>query len=276
MDLRDKISQSGGTPLLQWFEKASWKPFDFQMQAWLEFLDHKEGIVNAPTGSGKTYSLIGAIILEALHADRPSPKGLKMIWITPIRALAKEIQQSATKMLEGIGLDWEVGIRTGDTEIKEREKQVKNLPDILITTPESLHLLLARKGYAAFFKNLTAFVADEWHELMGSKRGVQVELALSRLRTLSPHLKTWGISATIGNMNEAMEVLLGPERAKAGVMVKSKIQKEITIETIMPDLIENYPWAGHLGIRLLDKVIPVIKASKTTLIFTNTRSQSEI
>jgi ATP-dependent Lhr-like helicase len=117
-------------------------------------------------------------------------------------------------------------------------------------------------------------IVDEWHELMGSKRGVQVELALSRLRSLNPHLKVWAISATIGNLDEAKEILLGKENS--GVTVKAALEKKITVKTLFPDVVEKYSWAGHLGIQLLSKIIPIIEQNTTTLVFVNVRSQSEI
>jgi ATP-dependent Lhr-like helicase len=196
-----------------WFTARQWKPFPFQREAWQAYLEGKSGLVNAPTGSGKTYSLLMPILLEFIR-DNPDYKrkknnGLQAIWITPIRALSKEIELSAQRLVDGLELPWKVGVRSGDTSLKERERQKNKPPEFLITTPESLHLLLAQKGYPEFFRNLKVVVADEWHELMGSKRGVQVELALSRLKGIVPSLKIWGISATIGNMDQAVEALLG-------------------------------------------------------------------
>jgi ATP-dependent Lhr-like helicase len=196
-----------------WFADRGWSPFQFQMDAWQAYLNNQNGLVNAPTGSGKTYSLLMPVLLEFIR-DNPKYKtkkdnGLQAIWITPIRALSKEIELSGKRIIEGLGLPWRVGVRSGDTSISERTKQKLKPPEFLITTPESLHLLLAQKGYEDFFANLKVIIADEWHELMGSKRGVQVELALSRLKTVVPGLKVWGISATIGNMDQVIEALLG-------------------------------------------------------------------
>jgi len=264
-----------------WFEARKWKPFPFQLEAWQAYLDGFSGLVNAPTGSGKTYSLMMPILLEFIR-NNPKYKtqknnGLQAIWITPIRALSKEIELSARRVIEGLELPWKVGVRSGDTSIKERERQKIKPPELLITTPESLHLLLAQKGYEEFFKNLKVLVADEWHELIGSKRGVQVELALSRLKSVTGNLKVWGISATIGNMDQALEALLGsyykPDNYK---VIKATIKKQVEVVSIMPDSLERMPWAGHLGIQLLDKVVDVVKKSTTTLIFTNTRSFAEI
>lgn len=260
----------------QWFEEQGWTPFPFQLEAWQSVWGNYNGIVNAPTGSGKTYSLLIPILLEC-NPKKLSSKGPKAIWITPIRALAKEIELSAKRANEGLNTSWRVGVRSGDTSTRERAKQKERPPDFLITTPESLHLLLSQKGYAEYFADLRTIVVDEWHELVGSKRGVLMELALSRLKTLSPQLKIWGISATIGNMEQSLQILLGSYSANKRVkVIKATIQKKIEIVSIFPDEVERLPWAGHLGIQLLDKVIPIVKESNSTLIFTNTRSFAEI
>ena len=256
----------------QWFKTKGWQVAPFQEEAWQAYTAGKSGLVNAPTGSGKTYSLMLPTLLSETKGT-----GVRAIWITPIRALAKEILQSAERAIEAMNLDWTVAVRTGDTTTAQRAKQKAKMPNLLITTPESLHLLIASKGYDKTFKNLECIVVDEWHELMGSKRAVQMELALSRLRGLNPELRTWGISATIGNMDQALEVLLGPhfpERETA--VIKADIQKEIEVVSILPDEVETLPWAGHLGIKMLKKVLPVIDKSESTLIFTNTRSMAEI
>ncbi len=261
----------------EWFRKKKWTPFQFQLEAWESYLNGFSGVVNAPTGSGKTYSLIVPIILEAMRGDKRAENGLQAIWITPIRALAKEIKYSGQLALDELGLAWKVGIRSGDTTLSERRKQLEKPPQILITTPESLHLLIAQKGYSEYFKKLKVVVVDEWHELMGSKRGVQVELALSRLKKVSSAMKIWGISATIGNMDQAVRVLLGDHYRKRNFkVIRADIHKKIEIHSVMPDDHEKLPWTGHVGIHLLDKVVEIVKRSSATLIFTNTRSFAEI
>ncbi|WP_297760625.1 ligase-associated DNA damage response DEXH box helicase [uncultured Muriicola sp.] len=266
----------------QWFREQGWKPFPFQKKTWKAFLAGKNGLLNAPTGSGKTYALWFPIVLNYINQNSSyktsHSKGLKAIWITPLRALSQEIRQSAERIIKDLDLPLTVGIRTGDTSTKERAQQRKTMPDLLITTPESLQLLLATKGYDKMFKKCNAVVVDEWHELLGTKRGVQMELALSRIKTLSSNLRIWGISATIGNLEEARQVLLGPE-SKAfqnSILIRAALNKKIHVISIIPEHIETFPWRGHLGLRLLDRVIPIIKKSKTTLLFTNTRSQCEI
>ncbi|MGI9548210.1 MAG: ligase-associated DNA damage response DEXH box helicase, partial [Flavobacteriaceae bacterium] len=198
--------------------------------------------------------------------------------ITPLRALSQEIKQSALRVTDDLDTKLTVGIRTGDTSSRERSEQRKSMPDLLITTPESLHLLLATKGYVSIFRDCSAIVIDEWHELLGSKRGVQVELGLSRLKSIAPNLRIWGISATIGNLEQARQVLLGPssDAYHNSVLIKAELKKKITVKSIIPKQMETFPWRGHLGLRLLDDVIPILKKSKTTLLFTNTRSQCEI
>lgn len=242
----------------------------------------KHGLLNAPTGSGKTYALWFPIVLDYIKNNpeykTTHKKGLKAIWITPLRALSQEIKQSAERITQDLGTQMSVGIRTGDTSAKDRAKMRTNMPDLLITTPESLQLLLSSKGYAKTFKNCSAIVVDEWHELLGTKRGVQMELGISRLKTVCKALRVWGISATIGNLEQAREVLLGPSTPELdnSILVKADLNKKITVKSIVPKEMETFPWRGHLGLHLLDDVIPIIKKSKTTLLFTNTRSQCEI
>ncbi|RIV35249.1 ligase-associated DNA damage response DEXH box helicase [Flagellimonas lutimaris] len=265
-----------------WFQGQDWKPFPFQKQTWHAFLEGKHGLLNAPTGSGKTYALWFPIVLNYIK-NNPNyktkhKKGLKAIWITPLRALSQEIKQSAERITQDLETQMTVGIRTGDTSAKERAKMRTNMPDLLITTPESLQLLLSSKAYEKTFKNCSAIVVDEWHELLGTKRGVQMELGLSRLKTICKELRIWGISATIGNLEQARQVLLGPTSPELdnSILVKANLNKKITVKSIIPKEMETFPWRGHLGLHLLDQVVPIINNSKTTLLFTNTRSQCEI
>ncbi|MFM8851550.1 MAG: ligase-associated DNA damage response DEXH box helicase [Cytophagales bacterium] len=259
-----------------WFKSQKWTVFAFQQAAWQAYASGHSGMVNAPTGSGKTYSLLVPILEESLLERRPV-KGVQAIWITPIRALGKEIELSANRAIAGMQVNWRVGVRTGDTSTRDREKQKTNPPEFLITTPESLHVILSQKGYADFFASLKCIVVDEWHELLGSKRGVLMELALARLKTLSPQLKIWGISATIGNMEQSLQVLLGNYYGRPNTaVIRADINKKVEVISILPDHIDRMPWAGHVGIQLLEKIIPIIRESKSTLIFTNTRSFAEI
>ena len=249
-------------------------PFTFQLETWEKFYKNYSGMVVAPTGFGKTYSVFLAVIIDFLNFPEKYGDGLKLLWITPLRALAKDIAKAMKEAIDEIGLDWSVGVRNGDTPISERTSQTKKMPDILLVTPESLHLLLAQKNNQRYFKNLKCIAVDEWHELLGGKRGVLTELALSRLTSYQKKIRIWGITATIGNLDEALEVLLPYKTKKTKVVAKEK--KKIDIIAVLPDEVEILPWAGHLGNKLANKVIPIILESKTTLVFTNTRSQAEM
>lgn len=268
----------------QWLAGKGLQAFPFQEEAWEHITAGKSGLVNAPTGFGKTFSVFLGAVIHFINEhpndyQKKSKNGLQLLWITPLRALGKDIARAMEEVIQELGMQWKVGIRNGDTNMSERQKQKRQMPEAFVITPESLHLLLAQKGYPEVFKTLKLIAADEWHELIGSKRGVQVELAVSRIihvqRALyNTQCSVWGISATIGNLDEAQDVLLSPTGTK-GETVKAKLRKEIVIESIIPDEIERYPWAGHLGLKLVDKVLPIINGSRTTLIFINTRGMSE-
>lgn len=261
-------------PALDWFDAQGWRAFSFQIETWRHFLAGRDGLVNAPTGSGKTYANLLGPLLEARQTG-DSGGGLRVLWVTPIRALAKEIAGSAERALAGMGMSgWSVGIRTGDTSAAEKGRQRLRLPEILIITPESLHLLMAQREASKRFAGLKVVVADEWHDLLGSKRAVQLELALSRLRRWAGSLRIWGVSATIGNLEEAAEVLVGP--GCSACIVRADIEKSLKVQSLMPPAFERLAWAGHLGVSLLEQVLEVIRSHKSTLIFTNTRAQSEI
>ncbi|HEY0678246.1 MAG TPA: ligase-associated DNA damage response DEXH box helicase [Chitinophagaceae bacterium] len=305
-----ELQQTKGYGVIdEWLRSNDRLPFLFQQQTWQAIEEGKSGLVNAPTGSGKTFSVfIGALIqfINANPANYQTKKknGLQLMWITPLRALAKDIGRAMEEVITELGMSWSIGIRNGDTDVNERQRQKRQMPEVLIITPESLQLLLAQKGYPEVFKTLKIIAVDEWHELLGSKRGVQVELAISRLvglaasyhypepeseepQTQNPKPETqnpkpetqnpqiWGISATIGNLSQARDVLLATISSK-GDIIKADIRKNVEIESVIPDEIEKYPWAGHLGIKLAEKVLPILEKSQTTLIFINTRGMSEL
>jgi ATP-dependent Lhr-like helicase len=275
------LESKGQRIINDWFISKGWQVFPFQQKVWTNFIEGKNGLLNAPTGSGKTFALWMPNLIKWIneHPEEYKTKsnnGLKVLWITPLRALAKDIQKALQQSVDELGIPWEVGRRTGDVSQSVKQKQNKKMPEVLITTPESIHVLLAQKNYRRHFKNLNSVIVDEWHELLGSKRGIQTEIALSRLRGIQPDMSVWGISATIGNLSEAMAVLLGPEMKSDSIIIKADIQKNIKAESVLPDEMENFPWHGHLGLKLLPKILPIIDDSRSTLIFTNTRAQSEI
>jgi ATP-dependent Lhr-like helicase len=282
-------STKGYNIISDWLAAKGHHPFLFQEQTWQEISKGKSGLVNAPTGCGKTFSVFLGAVIDFInhHPDNYQTKiknGLQLVWITPLRALAKDIGRAMEEVILELGMSWKVGIRNGDTTMSDRQKQKRQMPEVLIITPESLHLLLAQKNYPEVFTTLKILAVDEWHELLGSKRGVQVELAVSRIVALKKKLNAnnpvsiWGISATIGNLEQAKNVLLAPLQshdATAGKIIKAIVNKKIEIESILPDEIEKYPWAGHLGLKLVEKVVPIINNNKTTLIFINTRGMTE-
>lgn len=250
------------------------EPFSFQSQTWERYHNNFSGMVVAPTGFGKTFSVFLAVVIDYLNHPNKYKKGLKLIWISPLRSLAKDLAKAMSAVVEEIGLDWEVAVRNGDTPTNVRRKQERLMPDVLLTTPETLHLLFSQKKNSRWFKNVACIAVDEWHELLGSKRGVLTELAIARIKKLSSKTRIWGISATIGNLEEAKNVLI-PYALKT-TMIRAKEKKKIEIVSVLPDEVDELSWAGHLGKKMSSKIIPIIYENNTTLIFTNTRNQSEL
>jgi ATP-dependent helicase Lhr and Lhr-like helicase len=258
-----------------WFASRGWAPFEFQREVWRAYLAGESGLIHAATGTGKTYAAWLGPLLEALAEGRAStPPPLRVLWITPLRALAADTEAALRAPLDDLDVGWTLESRTGDTSAAMRARQRRRLPTALVTTPESLTLLLTRADAAAIFADLRGVVVDEWHELMGTKRGVQTELALARLRAWRPGLRTWGLSATIGNLDDAREALLGPGRG--GRVVRGLVPKQTRIDALIPESVERFPWAGHLGTQVLPGVVDAIEEGETAIVFTNTRSQTEI
>ncbi|HEX2211155.1 MAG TPA: ligase-associated DNA damage response DEXH box helicase [Longimicrobium sp.] len=278
-------------PAEAWFAARGWEPFAFQREVWRAYLAGESGLIHAATGTGKTYAAWLGPVLEWLAAE-PSPplreqragRGsgggappLRVLWITPLRALAADTEEALGQPLQDLGLPWTLESRTGDTDSATRNRQRTRLPTALVTTPESLALLLSRDDARQLFGDLRAVVIDEWHELMGSKRGVMTELALARLRGWRPGVRTWGLSATIGNLDDALDALLGtaPDRPR-GRTIRGHVPKEVVVDALIPPTIQRFPWAGHLGTQMLPQVVEAIEEGETAIVFTNTRSQTEI
>ena len=258
-------------PILTWFTQQGWQPLPFQLSTWNAYLAHRSGLVQVPTGSGKTYAAVMGAIAEHLHT--PPQPGLQLLYITPLRALSRDIELSIRRPIDDMGWNLRVESRTGDTSSARKTRQLKTMPEILITTPETLAVMLSRPNAKDLFSSLQGVILDEWHELLSSKRGTQVELCLAHLRSLRPTLRTWAISATLGNISEAAQVAVG--LGTEPVIIQSNLQRQTIIKSILPDSIDTFPWAGHLGLRLYEKLVTALDIEISTLIFTNTRAQSE-
>jgi len=267
-----------------WFEERDWTPFPFQETVWEAYRDGESGLVHAPTGTGKTLAVWFAAVLRWMSrrdghdatpsADGEPPPPFSVVWITPMRALSNDTVQALRGTVRDLDLPWRVEGRTGDTSYSKKKGQLTDPPTALVTTPESLSILLSYPDSRQHLQNVQLAVVDEWHELMGSKRGVQTELGLARLRRWNPEMQTWGLSATIGNMTEARDVLLGSE-ADAGRLVSADIDKEIVVDALLPDDVHRFPWAGNLGLQMLEPVARELDDAGSALVFTNTRSQAE-
>jgi ATP-dependent Lhr-like helicase len=292
----------------RWFAERLWKSFPFQKQVWKAYLAGESGLIHATTGTGKTLAAWLGPVIEAIAEAEKNPSAieespLRVLWVTPLRALAIDTLHSIQEPLRGLGISWTVESRTGDTSAAVRNRQRQRLPSALVTTPESLSLMLTRPDWPHQFRELRAVICDEWHELLSSKRGVQMELALARLRRWRPGLRTWGLSATLGNISEAMTVLMGVDTSESdhqsvrsihadadvadcqsqpdvrttsfGRLIQGRRRKRIVIDSLIPKSIERFPWAGHMGLNQLPDVIRCVEAANSTLVFTNTRSQTE-
>ena len=265
----------------RWFEGRGWAPFPFQREVWRRYLAGESGLVHVATGFGKTLAAWLGPVMEGLGdpraaaapARRAEAPALRVLWVTPMRALAQDLVKNLREVSGEVAPGWLVEGRTGDTSSTDRGRQSRRLPTALVTTPESLSVLLSREDAAERFEHLQCVVVDEWHELFGTKRGVQTELALARLRRLAPGLRTWGLSATLGNLDEAAEALLG--RGAEGALVESDRRRELEVRSVLPKEIECFPWSGHMGLRLLDEVAAALDGARTALVFTNTRAQAE-
>lgn len=257
-------------PICTWFEQQGWHPLPFQLETWQAYLAGHSGMIQVPTGAGKTYAAVMGAIADMLHTPTT---GLQLLYITPLRALSRDIEQSIRRPITEMDWNLRVESRTGDTSSSKKTRQLKNMPEILITTPESLALMLSYVGAKELFKSLRLVILDEWHELMSSKRGTQTELCLSQLRSLCPTVRTWAVSATLGNVQEAAQTAVG--LGTNPVIVRTDMQRDTVIKSVLPASVDSFPWAGHLGLHLFQELVDTLDIAKSTLIFTNTRFQSE-
>ncbi len=269
-------------PVEAWFASQGWRPLPFQRRCWQAFLAGHSGLIQVPTGSGKTYAAvmgpIAQLLQEAGVRERGPGKGLeagiRLLYLTPLRALSRDLALALRQPVAAMDWPIRVGIRNGDTPSAERTRQLRQPPQILITTPESLAVLLSNTNACALFSQLEAVVLDEWHELMGGKRGTQAELCLGWLRALRPRLRTWAISATLGNLEEAARAAVGVA-APEPTLISAQLKRGTEIRSLLPHSIDGFPWAGHLGLRMHEELVAALDPRIPTLLFTNTRNQAE-
>ena len=259
-------------PIQSWFERRGWSPLPFQQRSWAAYLEGRSGLIQVPTGSGKTFAAVMGPI-AAMLAETGEHPGIRLLYITPLRALSRDLALAIREPITEMRWPLRVGIRNGDSSSSERSKQLKSPPQILVTTPESLTLLLSNSKAEELFRHLDTVVLDEWHELMGSKRGTQTELCLSWLRQQRPSLQTWAISATIGNLAQAARHALGTDGDP--VIIGGAPARVTEIRSLLPETIDGFPWAGHLGLRMYEDLVAAMNPGISTLLFTNTRNQSE-
>lgn len=262
-------------PIEAWFQRQGWRPMPFQRQCWRAYLQGRSGLIQVPTGSGKTYAAVmGPIAAMLADLQAGGAPGLRLLYLTPLRALSRDLALAVQAPITTMGWPLRLAIRNGDTPSSERTRQIRRPPEILITTPESLSLLLASAHTEALFGQLQAVVLDEWHELMGSKRGSQSELCLSWLRQRRPELRTWAISATMGNLEDAARAAVGVTPQEP-LLISAKLRRGTAIRSMLPDQIDGFPWAGHLGLRMHEELVAGLDPAIPTLLFTNTRNQAE-
>ena len=267
--------------LNQWFAARGWRPAPFQREVWTHWREGRSGLLVTPTGSGKTLAAVGGLLLQGLQDQargvEPPPRGaprLRLLWVTPLRALATDTTQALQTPVEALGLGWTVAKRTGDASSRDRRLARQGGAELLVITPESLALLLSYPDTAQQFAGLRGVIVDEWHELLGNKRGVLLQLCLARVRALAPQAVVWGLSATLGNLEEARDVLL-PQQPDAPI-VRSARRRGVTLKTLLPEAGERFAWAGHLGLSQLDRVVRLVSGSRSAIVFTNTRAQAEL
>ncbi len=266
--------------LEDWFASRGWRSLPFQRAMWRHYLAGESGLLHTPTGSGKTLAMFGGPLLQAMIDPPPSPRRasavrpLQVLWVTPLRALASDTARALQTVVDGLGLGWRVGLRSGDASNRERRQAREGRIDVLVTTPESLALLLSYPDTLPRMQRLRCMVVDEWHELLGNKRGVLLQLNLAVLRQAAPASQLWGLSATLGNLHEARDVLL-PGRPEAPI-VQGVRPRPLSVRSVLPDPGEHFPWAGHLGLAQLPRVLDALMQARSSLLFTNTRAQAEL
>ena len=268
-------------PFGDWFAGHGWQPRPHQLELLARTQAGQSTLLIAPTGAGKTLAGFLPSLTDIVSRPKRKPgeakRGIHTLYISPLKALAVDIKRNLEIPIEEMGLEIDIETRTGDTPPSRRQRQKLNPPQILLTTPEQLALLIANKDAVRFFDNLDTVIFDELHSLVTSKRGHLLALGLARLRKLRPALKTIGLSATVADPDELRRWLVaqppfGEIALSEIIHLRGGTKPEITILKSN----ERVPWAGHMARYAMGEVYEAIKAHQTTLLFVNTRSQAEL
>ena len=222
-------------PIRKFFKNRSWKPFPFQEEAWKAFLNGDSGLLHVPTGAGKTYAAVLGPFAKILA--QPKRKGLCALYLTPLRALTRDLELALKEPIEQEGWPIKIVSRTGDTAYSQKKKQLKEPADLMLTTPESLAVMISQPDAEDILKSIEVVILDEWHELMASKRGSLCELSLSYLRSLNPDLQVWALSASVGNLDEAARVAVG--RGVEPVIISGGSDRNLVLDCLLPQKIDR-------------------------------------
>jgi ATP-dependent helicase Lhr and Lhr-like helicase len=259
---------------VRWFESRGWRPHPHQIAMLRAARDGRSALLVAPTGGGKTLAGFLPTLVELAAHPR---EGLHTLYVSPLKALAVDIHRNLVQPVEEMGLAVTLESRTGDTPQHKRERQRLKPPNMLMTTPESLTLLLSFPDAAEIFAGLATVIVDELHALEPNKRGDLLALGLSRLASLAPGARRVGLSATVGDERRLLAWLSPTGRAENApvTLVRGPEGAEPEVNILLPEG-ADLPWAGHMGTHAIAEVYGAIKRARTALVFVNTRAQSEL
>ena len=259
----------------QWFSARGWAPRNHQLELLAHAQDGESTLLVAPTGAGKTLAGFLPSLVELAEQPRNRPGGgLHTLYISPLKALAVDVARNLEIPAAEMNLRLRIETRTGDTSTSKRQRQRRDPPQILLTTPEQLALLLASADSLTLFSTLRRVVLDELHAMVTSKRGDLLALDLARLRNIAPAMTATGLSATVRDPDELRRYLVAQDGgAQMAAMVTAPPGAPADLS--MLDTRERLPWSGHGASYAIHEVYETIKTAKTALIFVNTRAQAE-
>ena len=255
-------------PFATWFAAKGWSPRPHQLAMIEAARAGQSVLLAAPTGGGKTLAGFLASLIDLAAHPRP---GLHTLYVSPLKALATDIARNLVDPVGQMGLEIGIETRTGDTPANRRQRQKESPPNILLTTPESLALLLSQEHAATLFAGLQAIVIDEVHALAGTKRGDQLALCIARLRTLAPAARRVGLSATVAHRQAIMDYVGAGEPPR---LIEVAASTPPVLSILLPT--ERLPWSGHMGLTAASAILRRIESHGMTIIFVNTRAQGEL